>query len=475
MPLLARTRRVDMTHLDARPPSGLNEVHAMLAAGLRDLEVKLQLVERSYYQQQDVAGASFPRDPAELEVSHWAAAIRPMLSAAGLMAFLSLDQVSDAAHRRDMDADIIVQLQQHQQSQQQQQHQPRFATAIKSKGHQSGTAPEIKSKSDISDVTVEDNPDSDADELTGDDRDLQPANNSSISATSSDAPNGERDLTSAGSSLPTKTVAVAASPADDALFALSKTLRDCVRKVLDAVPSSFDDVIADLRHIQHSLSKYCISFYGDVAGDAKTSSASGITSQQQQHVRLSRSSSSLLGTAATYDLQIRMRQRAINTHLSSVRDLVDRFRSTELRLADLGADGADLARRAGAAHAPFLLLFPVACRRLRAAVDEMRSWLADDASYADFVANDVAELESRVKSIDGRLRVAREEYHRAVFKTRAASDECQRITAALERTRGREDQLIVDEELLAAETSELKSEADTTEYRRMEVTLSALL
>ena len=99
-----------------------------------NLQVKLQLVERAYYSDdgsasngaddvgvKDPASSGFGTststthvDPAQVEAARWAAAIKPMLSAAGLMAFLSLDQVNDAAHRREMDADALLQLQQRQ-------------------------------------------------------------------------------------------------------------------------------------------------------------------------------------------------------------------------------------------------------------------------------------------------------------------------------------------------------------------------
>lgn len=511
MPYLARTGRIDVTRLDVRPPANLHDIHVVLTAGLRDVEVKLQLVERAYYGLQDV-GYGSSRDAAEAEVARWASAIRPMLSAAGLMAFLSLEQVNDAAHRRDMDADVILQLQEQQQQQHQQsqpQQRERSKSKLKRKNTLNGAGKSVsdddaapvdrtQTEAEIGDGTAEE---PNADEKADEDKAVNGDGKHSSAATPAEDPVSANRGTSASlsnlgedcesvdeqndcqpntavdtansdgpPSSPTPTtgdiLGTFVEPVDDALFALSRTLRDCVRKVLDAVPSRFDNVIADLRQIQRHLTKYCISFYGDVDTSFDPS-----TSGQQKNVHSlsTSSSSSLLGTAATYHLQIKLRQRAIHAHLSSVRDLVNRFRTSELRLSDLGADGADLARRAGAAHAPFLLLFPVACSRIRAAADEMRSWLADDAAYGDFIANDVVQLETRVRSIETQLRNVREEFHRLAFRARTVADECERVTVELEKTHSREKQLIVDEEILASETSELKTEADTTEYRRAEV------
>lgn len=179
-------------------------------------------------------------------------------------------------------------------------------------------------------------------------------------------------------------------------------------QVLDAVPHSFKAVMSDMRAIERHLSRYCVSFYR--VFNPMTSSDGG------HMMRRSNTTNSLLATAATYSRQIDLRHRAIDGHLSSVQRLVDRFRTAELRLADLGAYGSDLARRTGSAHAPYLLLFPCACRCIRLAMDEMRSWLADDRSYAEFIANDVDRLEVMAESTKHRLREANDEYHRAAFR-----------------------------------------------------------
>lgn len=525
MPFLGRTGRLDVARLDERPAADLHEIHAVLAAGLRDVEVHLQLVERSYYADADVAAAAVApsrADPAEAEAARWAAAIRPMLSAAGLMAFLSLDQVNDAAHRRDMDADVVLQLQQ-QQMKQQHSRAP-SSTTMRSRRSASGSGLAVtaapaaaaaaecaRSNGRVEEADGEVDEETDDRPANGDDRtdafaadNATPAAAAAAAATSpadgDDTPpraetpvNGDNEDEQADDAnvRPSTTAVVSAAPAaaasvsvgpaasttsvpgdpsaDDPLFALSRTLRECVRKVLDAVPHSFDDVLADVRRIERHLTKYCISFYEEFGASVDGGVSDHQRHHKQQNGHQSAAPSSLLGTASTYDRQIRLRRRAVDAHLSSIGDLVDRFRTGELRLADLGSLGADLARRAGAAHAPFLLLFPCACRRIRSAVDEMRSWLADDAAYAEFVANDVDELESRARAAEARLRAAREEFHRAAFRARAADDECRRIEAELEKTRGREDALVVDEELLAGETGELKAEAETNEYRLAEV------
>lgn len=49
MPFLGRTGRLDITVLDRRAPVDLHEVHSVLSTGLRDVDVKLQLVERAFY------------------------------------------------------------------------------------------------------------------------------------------------------------------------------------------------------------------------------------------------------------------------------------------------------------------------------------------------------------------------------------------------------------------------------------------
>jgi hypothetical protein len=518
MPHLSRTRLLDVSRLDAEPPKDLQTIHAIIHGGLADVERKLQQLEVAYY------GAS--GRTAVDEVSRWAAAIRPMLSVAGVMAFLSAEQVNNATRRRDVDPDglerhrVVVS-----------SSKTPSVAATTSSTPSTSLSPDAAAKNRIPSTTTvqsrqdgvaaaaaaaEETPDeqseaagfNDAFDSDGEPADVtdQNANTShsnndtspdtathvdggnhvtKTAAASGKPPTGGTTSASAaanaaaggpgGDGVMKSRSAVAAvdgcdddeedddeaSGGGDALFVLSRTLRDCLRKTLDAVPDRFDDVISDVRRLQRHLRKYCVSFYDSPPPAANSSTAATAAAPI------------VLETAETYETQIRRRFADIDESIDDIRRLSDLFRKSELRTADFGPFGINLARRTGCAHAPFLLLFPAACDRVRRATATMRDWLADDAAYADFVGNDVAELERRLRTDERRLVALRRAYHQVAFRARQSSAACDQLRADLSKTQGRENQLIVDEELLAGETAELRTDAETTEYRLAEITRNA--
>ena len=233
----------------------------------------------------------------------------------------------------------------------------------------------------------------------------------------------------------------AALSADD--IAAVQKLQEAYRKTRDWVPGEMEHILASCKDILRNLGKYCASFY--VPGQDPP-----------------------LETANLYEGQRQKYITTIGGNIGHVYDMINRFQTNNgLRLhADFGPYSLDLARRGGCANIPFLLIFPEAVDNIRMALTTMKSWLADDARYAGYMENDARDLIKRTEASEKEIRDLKSQYHRDLFRTKQAEEEGRKLKNVLEKLQNREDQLMVEEEMLAMETSEMSTELDTAEHRR---------
>ena len=234
---------------------------------------------------------------------------------------------------------------------------------------------------------------------------------------------------------------------DVRVFDINK-LRESQRKVLDAVPNRFTDIILGLRRILKYLEKYALSFY-DLASDV------------------------FLETAHNYERQRKDYICEIRKNVDSVLVLFEKFKGDGLSLSDMTFSSRELARKADCVNAPFLLLFPEICENLYNACSLIITWIAADANYSTFLANDITDLEQQMGDLSKALRDFQHKFHQLNFRLKQVQSGYDKIKPDVEKLRRKEDELLVDEEALATESNEMQLEIEGKEYRRDELIKNA--
>ena len=221
-------------------------------------------------------------------------------------------------------------------------------------------------------------------------------------------------------------------------------LEECMKKLLEAVPGKFANLISELRGVLPTFTRYCVSFYEP-----------GVDPH--------------LPTALSYENQRNIYTNAIEDKLVEVENLSIRFQSDGLRLNQLSSYSVELAHRSQCEKAPFLLLFFEACEHIRFVLKTMTSWISDDVNYEKFLANDVKEMELLVRNLSSFFLVARPEFYQMSFRLKLLQSENSRLVDELQSLRSKEDELIVEQEMLETETQDLKMELESTEFRKKEL------
>lgn len=224
-------------------------------------------------------------------------------------------------------------------------------------------------------------------------------------------------------------------------------MMECCRKTENAVArGEVQEILVEIGRVLVLTNKYCASFYNPECDP-------------------------FVETAAAYEHQRRRYINVVDELVEKTHGLATKFRSSAkgVRLVDLSANSADLLRKTGTAHAPFLLLFPEACENIRSALETLLSWINDDRKYVGFVDSDVREMDVRRTEVEKRVRGLRNAYHQLIFRRKQFREEAERRELKLDRLRIREDELIVDEEFVSVEIRDTEAELDSTELRWSEL------
>ena len=181
-------------------------------------------------------------------------------------------------------------------------------------------------------------------------------------------------------------------------------LKECYRKIIEAVPDKFSEVITELKSILKYMEKYCLSFYD---------------MDDENAVKYD--------TALDYEKKRRDIAKNVRERLKYVQGMVAKFRTDKFYLSDLSSYGLELSRKADCPHAPFLLIFPECCEHLRTCVTELDNWVEADGNYETFVKNDIADYEE--KNLES-LKIVREyqqKYHQLGFRHKQVDEYTIRI------------------------------------------------
>ena len=221
-------------------------------------------------------------------------------------------------------------------------------------------------------------------------------------------------------------------------------LKECLKKILDAVPGKLEGITSELRRISNYLEKYCLSFY-DIEGAVFLDTCSNYENQRQDYLR------------------------EITKSIDNVRSLIDRFKGQGIFLQDLSPNAREIARKASCNNMPFLLIFPEACQDVRNTCAIMTTWLAADANYATFLSNDINDLDQKKQDLLKSLREQQHKFHQLKFRQKQCQHDFEKLSVETTRLNEREDELIVDEERLSSETNEIQVDIEMKEYRRDEL------
>ena len=227
------------------------------------------------------------------------------------------------------------------------------------------------------------------------------------------------------------------------LYDMNK-LKESYRKIRDNIPDKFSDILIDLRSILKYLEKYCLSFYDPECEIP-------------------------LETAQHYEKNRQENEAIIRENFEVITMLPHKFKSSDLWLSDFSSFGIETARKGESTCAPFLVLFPECCERIRIICSTMMSWIKGDSNYALFISNDVKDLEKKKEAILKIVRDLQQNYHQLLFRLKQVQSECYKLQRELEKLQAKEDELLTDEEVLISETNDMQLDIERKEYRRDEL------
>lgn len=220
--------------------------------------------------------------------------------------------------------------------------------------------------------------------------------------------------------------------------------KDCYRKIRDAVPDKFSDLVNKTKTVSKYLEKYCMSFY-DLEEDTD------------------------LDTARTYELQRKEYLAKIKKNVDKVHILSHKWRTEGLFVYDLGDYGIEICRRLDIVQAAFLALFPTLCENLRLACDAMLTWVEADKNYSKFLKNDISDLEEKREELLKEVRQHQHRYHQVNYRKNQVSNELEKLEEEVEKLVEKEDELLVDVESLLDKSNRLQINIEIKEYRRDEL------
>ncbi len=168
-------------------------------------------------------------------------------------------------------------------------------------------------------------------------------------------------------------------------FELNK-FKECLRKINEAVPVKFSELVLDSKRILKYLEKYCRSFY-----------------QIENGI--------FLDTAHHYEKQIRYHSGDIRHTLDKIDAMYEKFRTSVLTPAEMSPYARELAQKHDCLHFPFLLLFPESCECIRTVCSTMSSWITADENYATFISNDINDLAQKKEEVSRVLRDSQAKFH----------------------------------------------------------------
>ena len=233
------------------------------------------------------------------------------------------------------------------------------------------------------------------------------------------------------------------------LYDINK-VKECYRKVLDAVPHKFNDLIKDIKQIVKYLQKYCLSFYDIKDGDEY-----------------------YLDTGHNYEKQRQDFQKSISDNLDSILSMTQKFKTSNLFSTDFSSFIIEIGRKSDCNSAPFLLLFPAAVESVQNACAAMMCWIDADDNYALFISNDIKDLEEKKKDTEKTAHEQLQKYHHLLFRLKQLQTDCERMTTELEKLTDRDNELTIEEECLISETNDMQVEIEMKEYRRDELIKNA--
>ena len=174
------------------------------------------------------------------------------------------------------------------------------------------------------------------------------------------------------------------------MFDLNR-LKECYRKVKDAVPDKFSDIILDIRTILKYQQKYCLTFYDPDCG-IPLETAVHYTKQRQQFID------------------------AVKNSVAAIQRTGQTFRRASIWPSDLSPYGLEVARKGDCSTATFLVLFPECCEKVRLACSTLTAWLEADASYEEYLSHDITDLDQEKTGLVRQTRECQQQYHQLLFR-----------------------------------------------------------
>ena len=225
-------------------------------------------------------------------------------------------------------------------------------------------------------------------------------------------------------------------------------LRELANKIEHFVPDAFSEITVDLRRIVKYLDKYCLSFY-------------------------SLDNEIVYGTAEHYQKERCRFRSTIRNNIDRVTTLPHKLRTTGFGAGELSTYGEELSRKADCTHAPFIVLFAEVCDAVRTACHAITSWIDADANYGEFVGNDIRQMETDNDDSLVTVRKLEDQFYHTHYRLKRAQQEMAQMEEELVVLHERENEFIIDEEMLVRETNDIGIKIEVKEYRRDELVRNA--
>lgn len=223
-----------------------------------------------------------------------------------------------------------------------------------------------------------------------------------------------------------------------------KQVQDCVNKIINLLRIGFEEITDNMLLILNYMNKYCLSFCSIKAD-------------------------SLLETAINYEKTRREFVLAVNTNITDITAMADKFESGDgIRISDFGSVARNYAERMDSKFAPFLFMFTQAGQNIKNSVAEIRRWIQEDDSYATYIQLDIVEKERERDEVNRTLRDLQVKCSALDHRRKVCKRDINECVSELRRLASKEKSLKNQEESILEDLRDIEMDIEIKEIRREE-------
>lgn len=154
-------------------------------------------------------------------------------------------------------------------------------------------------------------------------------------------------------------------------------IKEYYRKLVDFMPTKFEDAIEDVERILKNLKAYCLSF-------------SPVSKRSAKH------RNPYMETPNHYEAKRAEFIQAIRMHVDNIHTMCRDYKEGGVTTKVFGLSTNELARACDCGEMPLFLVFPEACSNIVNACAGAKKWVAEDGLYPTYLKHDIIQYEKKV-------------------------------------------------------------------------------